>query len=259
MPCYNEEESIPYTIPRLLQAFERAGHRLQLIAVDNGSRDQTGEIIQSFAAANPSVTPLTLKINYGYGNGVLEAMSLCTAPWVGIIPADGQVDAEDVVRLFEYVKSTHGCVLGKVRRRFRMDGLQRKIISICYNGLIWMLWPGLGSIDVNGTPKILPRTVMQSMRLTSKNWLLDPEMVFKAHYMGLQIMELNVFARLRSAGVSHVRLGTCGQFLWNLLIFRFSSSWRRNLPKITLSKAETALVWRAAAQASGQAPHPPRA
>ena len=35
MPCYNEEESIGYTIPRLLNAFQEAGIRLQLVAVDN--------------------------------------------------------------------------------------------------------------------------------------------------------------------------------------------------------------------------------
>lgn len=53
MPCYNEEEIIGYTIPKLLDAFEKAGVRLELIAVDNGSSDQTGAIIKQFAATNP--------------------------------------------------------------------------------------------------------------------------------------------------------------------------------------------------------------
>jgi len=38
IPCYNEESNVGYTIPRLLQAFERAGRQLEVIAVDNGSR-----------------------------------------------------------------------------------------------------------------------------------------------------------------------------------------------------------------------------
>ena len=50
MPCYNEQAAIPYTIPQLVQAFERAGHRLELIGCDNGSRDRTGEILKEFAA-----------------------------------------------------------------------------------------------------------------------------------------------------------------------------------------------------------------
>ena len=35
MPCYNEEEVIVYTIPQLVEAFENAGHRLELVACDN--------------------------------------------------------------------------------------------------------------------------------------------------------------------------------------------------------------------------------
>ena len=156
MPCYNEEDIVEYTINRLLEAFRRAGYQLELIAVDNGSQDRTGEIIRSLAAHNPNVVPHRVEINQGYGYGVLSGLPLGTAPWIGIIPADGQVDAEDVVRLYEAVASAQGWVLGKVRRRFRMDGFKRKVVSTGYNLLVLALWPRLGSLDVNGTPKILP-------------------------------------------------------------------------------------------------------
>ena len=55
MPCYNEEESLPYSVPQLLRAFERAGYRLQLVTVNNGSRDRTGK--SSWATrATPEIT-----------------------------------------------------------------------------------------------------------------------------------------------------------------------------------------------------------
>jgi hypothetical protein len=149
-----------------------------------------------------------------------------------MIPADGQVDAEDVVSLFEAVQATNGKVLAKVRRRFRMDGLWRKVVSVSYNLLVRMLWPRLGSIDVNGSPKILPRDVIAAMDLKSKNWFLDPEIMIKAHYMGVRVLEFNVFARMRGNGLSHVRVWTCWEFFRNLLIFRFSHEmpqWKRNL------------------------------
>ena len=113
-----------------------------------------------------------------------------------------------------------------------MDGLWRKVVSVSYNLMVRVLWPRLGSIDVNGSPKILPRDVLNAMDLQSKNWFLDPEIVIKAHYMGLRILEFNVFARMRGNGLSHVRVMTCWEFLRNLMIFRFSTTmpkWRRNL------------------------------
>lgn len=238
VPCYNEEEIIGYTLHRLRSAFEKAGHSLELVVVDNGSSDNTGKIIREFADKNAGVICHRVEVNQGYGFGVLNGLPLCTAPWVGIIPADGQVDAEDVVRLYEAVLTTDGNVLGKVRRRFRMDGLYRKLVSTTYNAFVRALWPSLQSIDINGSPKLLPANVVASMDLRSKGWVLDPEIMIKAHYMGLRVMELNVFSRMRGNGVSHVKATTCWEFLRNLLMFRFSKQWRRNFEQVAGRRVE---------------------
>ncbi len=231
VPCYNEREVIPYTIPQLVQAFEKAGHRLELIACDNGSTDGTGAIIDEFVASGMPVIHRRVEVNEGYGNGVLQSIPACTAPWIGIIPADGQVDAEDVARLFDTLKHSDGMVLGKVRRRFRMDGMARKVVSVGYNVFVWCLWPRLGSIDINGSPKIIHRDVIAVMELGSKQWFLDPEIMVKAHYLGVRVLEMNVFARMRGNGLSHVRASTCWEFFRNLIQFKFGRSlshWRRN-------------------------------
>ncbi|REJ78234.1 MAG: glycosyltransferase family 2 protein [Acidobacteria bacterium] len=227
VPCYNEEGMLGYTLPRLEAAFEKAGFVLELVAVDNGSVDKTGELIKELAKDHPSIVHHRVDVNEGYGNGVLQGIPRCTAPWIGIIPADGQVDAEDVVRLYETVITTDGNVVGKVRRRFRMDGLYRKVVSTSYNLFVRMLFPRLESIDINGSPKLLPAKILRAMDLRSKGWLLDPEIMIKAHYMGLRVLELNVFARMRGNGVSHVRAETCWEFLYYLIRFRFSKEWKK--------------------------------
>ena len=228
MPCYDEEEVIPITIPDLCRAFAARGHRLQLVATDNGSHDRTGEIIRELAREYP-VTPHRVEHNEGYGKGVLESFAVCQAPWIGIIPADGQVDAEDVVRLWEAVKHTNSPTLGKVRRRFRLDGFRRKVISVLYNGFVRLLWPRLASIDVNGSPKILHRDTIARMDLVSKDWFLDPEIMIKAHYMGVRVLEMNVFARMRGNGLSHIRASTCWEFFWSILRFKLGgyARWKR--------------------------------
>lgn len=228
IPCYNEEDIVGYTLQRLWAAFDKAGYALELVAVDNGSADRTGEIIQGFAEHHTGVVCHRVEVNEGYGFGILSGLPLCTAPWIGMIPADGQVDAEDVVRLYEAVLTTNGNVLGKVRRRFRMDGLYRKVVSTSYNVFVRVLWPSLESIDINGSPKLLPREAIMNMGLRSKGWLLDPEIMIKAHYMGMRVMEFNVFSRMRGNGVSHVKPATCWEFLRNLLVFRFSKEWRQS-------------------------------
>jgi glycosyltransferase involved in cell wall biosynthesis len=229
MPCYNEEEIVSLTISKLLDVFEKAGYRLEIIAVDNGSRDKTGEIIKSWAARTPRVVHHRVEQNQGYGNGILNGIPLATAPWVGIIPADGQVDAEDVVRLFEVAHTSNTWVLAKARRCFRMDGLLRKIVSIGYNLMFRVMWPSVASIDINGLPKIMPREAIASMGLTSRGWFLDPEIMIKSSALQMRVIEFNVFARLRGGGVSHVKAGTCLDFFANMLHYRFYSDWKRDV------------------------------
>jgi hypothetical protein len=162
---------------------------------------------------------------------VLQSIARCTGPYIGIIPADGQVDAEDVVRLYESVMNSDGKTVGKVRRRFRMDGPRRAVISFLYNAFMYSLWPGLGTFDVNGSPKIIHRDALGKMDLESKDWLLDPEMMIKAHHMGLRVLEMNVFSRMRESGQSHVRASTAWEFFTRLVRFKYGGalgSWLQN-------------------------------
>jgi len=230
MPCYNEQEVIPFTIPAFCDAFAKAGVRLELVACDNGSKDRTGEILRALQAKGYPIVVHRVEPNEGYGNGVLKTFPVCRAPWIGVIPCDGQVDPEDVVKLFQALRFTDGKLIGKVRRRFRMDGPLRKVVSVLYNALVFALYPGLGSIDVNGSPKILHREVLRRLDLQSKRWFLDPELMIKAHYLGVRVLEMNVFARMRGAGLSHVRASTCVEFFTNLISYRFGSAlseWRK--------------------------------
>jgi glycosyltransferase involved in cell wall biosynthesis len=242
IPCYNEESVVSGTLKRLLDEFSRSGYRLEVVAVDNGSSDKTGEIIRNWALKTSSVIHHRVDVNEGYGKGVLCGLPLATAPWVGWIPADGQVDAVDVVRLYEVAVSSNGWVIAKVRRRFRLDGLVRKIVSTCYNLSFRVLWPTIKSIDINGTPKIVPRKAVPMMGLKSKGWFLDPEVMIKGHALGMSVIEFNVFGRLRGAGVSHIKPGNCWEFFSDLLVYRFGGAWRRELTREPSAEGKSAPV-----------------
>lgn len=136
------------------------------------------------------------------------------------------MDAEDVVRLFEMALLSRENVVAKVRRRFRMDGATRKVVSFGYNIFVRLLWPGMVG-DVNGTPKILPSHLIAAMQLTSKGWALDPEIIIKAHYMGVRVIELNILSRERCIGSSKIRADAMWELVRALVGFRFSPQLRQ--------------------------------
>ncbi|MGQ0764505.1 MAG: glycosyltransferase family 2 protein [Gemmatimonadota bacterium] len=238
MPCYNEEAIVTQTIRRTLSAFDEAGISVELISVDNGSRDRTAEIIREFAARDPRVVPVTVQVNQGYGFGILSGLPHARADWIGLIPADSQVDALDTVHLYLEALACEEPVIAKARRRFRMDGFTRKVVSVAYNSLFRILWPRIASFDINGLPKLFPRDVARRMELSSRDWFLDPEIMIKSHYLGVRCIEYNVFARMRSRGLSHVNASTCVNFFAGLMRYRFSSelaAWRRRSSTVVAS------------------------
>lgn len=216
MPAYNEEEILRSTATRLLKRFEEEDLVLELVIIDNGSSDGTVDVIDALIAEGLRVKKAVVETNIGYGLGALEGLKHCSAEWIGIIPADGQVDEGDVVRLFR-VGSKDGHRVAKVRRRFRMDGLRRKVVSVIYNVLMNLLFGRLGSIDINGSPKLFPAEVYRKMRLASTDWFLDAELMIKAKRLGVPVLEMNVLAHAREGGTSNVGASTITEFLGNLL------------------------------------------
>jgi len=226
MPCYNECEVVAKTVADLQEAFARSAYRLQLVAVDNGSTDETGDILNRLREQYDNMVVHRVERNQGYGYGVLSGFAHADAPWVGSIVADGQVDADDVVKLFADAMKLSQRKLVKVRRRFRMDGLKRKIVSVIYNCMTTLMFGGLGSIDINGSPKIIPREYLERMNLQSKDWFLDAEIMIKAKRLGLGVYEKNIFAQLRPGGRSNVNSSACWEFIVNLLRYRFGRAGR---------------------------------
>ncbi len=241
IPCYNEQAVVRDTATRLVEAFRAAGVSLELVLVDNGSADRTGAIIDELIAEGMPVVKATVPVNQGFGLGALTGLRQCSGRWIGFMCVDDQVHPQDVVRLYEIAAKAKTPKLFKVRRRFRLDGRMRRVVSFIYNLLTTMLFGDLGSMDLNANPKILPRPYIQAMRLRSKDWFLDAEVMIKAKRMGLPVYEMNIFALMRAEGVSHVRPATCWEFIRNLLYYRFGDG-RRHLDVPPASAVQAGMI-----------------
>ena len=226
MPCYNEAECLRQTAGELLSAFAQAQIPLQLVLVENGSLDGTGAIIDEYIVHGQPVTKVLVPVNRGYGNGVLEGLRRCEAPLVGMLCADGQVSAEEAVATYKQARAASRPTLAKVRRRFRQDSWRRKLVSVIYNLGMQITFGWLGSIDLNGSPKVMPRDVYEAMDLKSKDWFLDPEIMIKAKYLGVRVFEHDAEGLSRRGGKSNVRYTTILNFLLNIARYRFGGELR---------------------------------
>ena len=169
IPCYNEEEVITSTAVDLVKALEAQDINFELVLVDNGSVDSTAQKIDNLIADGYPIVKETIVVNQGYGNGILCGIKASRGKRVCMSCADGQVEAEEVAKACRVALQVKENKLVKVRRRFRMDGFDRKFVSIFYNILINIIFGGLNSIDINGGPKIIPKECLDLMQLQSKD------------------------------------------------------------------------------------------
>ena len=235
IPCYNEEECLPLTIPPLAAALTEAKVEYELVLVDNGSNDRTGEIIDELAGAGLPITKGVVSRNRGVGLGFRTGFSLAGGRIVGTLCADGQVAPEDLMRVYCALRESRRPAIAKVRRRFRSDSWIRKIVSVVYNGLMRLLFPRLRGLDVNGNPKLVHREVLRIMDLGSNDWFLDAEIMLKAQHLNLAVIEIDVPSHVREGGTSNVRVATVLEFLRNIVRYRLGgpwADWRKRTPPL---------------------------
>ena len=170
IPLYNEEENVRSVVAALVRAFDEAHIDYELVLVDNGSRDATGEIIEELARENARLRPVHIPVNEGYGWGIITGLTHCRGRYLGYAWGDNQVRAEDVVRIFRRLQQ--GDVdMAKSLRVQRHDGWQRLIITRVYNTIFPLFFP-VHSADVNGCPKIFTREAYEAINPQSKDWFL---------------------------------------------------------------------------------------
>lgn len=231
LPAYNEADGLESVVGPLAQALGGAGISYELILVDNGSSDSTGAVIDQLALRDPRVRKVVVPVNQGFGWGILRGMQWASGRLVGYMGSDGQVSPEDVVQVYRLSTST-GCDIAKVRRALRDDGILRRVQSLVFNSLLCMLF-GIRCADVNGSPKILPRGVVDRLALSSRDWFLDAEVMIKARRLGLSVSEHPIRFQARAQGRSHVRASTNLEFLRNILRYRMGNGrqgWNESKP-----------------------------
>lgn len=148
MPCYNEEGCIrDVVLAWSATLHDLVGDDFRMVIVNDGSRDRSGEILESMAANSPWLT-LINQANAGHGAALLNAYrsSLAFSPqWVFHVDSDDQFVPEELKLLWDR-RSESKFILG--RRLQRYDALHRLVITRIVRLLLLVLY-GRYLVDSN--------------------------------------------------------------------------------------------------------------
>src|SRR5436305_10321100 len=98
LPAYNEEASLPRTVPWVVDGLRKVTDEFEVVVVDDGSRDRTADVVRELSQTYPEVRLVQHPVNLGYGAAVWTGITSGQKEFVFFTDADGQFDIEELTR-----------------------------------------------------------------------------------------------------------------------------------------------------------------
>ncbi|MEX1158399.1 MAG: glycosyltransferase family 2 protein [Thermomicrobiales bacterium] len=198
LPAHNEAENIEAIVMRALDVLPRLIRDIEIIVVNDGSRDETGPIIDTLASRHACVHAVHHPHNRGYGAALTSGFRVATGDSIMFMDSDRQFDIADINALLPYVPY-YDIVAGyRIQRR---DPLYRRLYGKMFGLVVWLLF-GVHLRDTDCAFKIYRADLLNSIELTTPGALINTEMLARAKRRGATIVEVGVNHYPRFAGES---------------------------------------------------------
>lgn len=221
VPVFQEEASIPAVFRHFLDALSSQRRRFELIAVNDGSRDRSGELLDRLAADEPRMRVIHFARNYGQTAALMAGFWAARAPIIVPLDGDGQNPPEEIERLCDTLEEGGYDVVSGWRKD-RQDSWLRTFVSRCANWLIGRVTQ-VKLHDYGCTLKAYRAKVIRDSRLYGEMHRFIP--VYTSMH-GARICELVVRHRPRMHGTSKYGYGRIFKVLADLILVRMLQKYR---------------------------------
>jgi len=160
-PVFNERESLPEFHARLLKSLRGLGVTFEVIYVDDGSRDGTGEMLERLAADAPEIKLLRFSRNFGHQVAITAGMDHASGRACVVMDTDGQDPPELLGRLVQAWRDG-GEIVYAVRARREGEGLFKRATA----ALFYRLMRQITNVDMpldSGDFRLLDRRALDAM------------------------------------------------------------------------------------------------
>ncbi|MFA6602491.1 MAG: glycosyltransferase family 2 protein [Candidatus Shapirobacteria bacterium] len=192
-PAYNEEANIENTFNKTLPILKEVAKKWEVIIVNDGSKDKTGQISEAIAKKYPNnVKVVTHNPNRGYGGAFKSGLYNSKYEWIAFTDADGQFDFNDIKTLIETQRTSNsdmviGYYLGRKVKYIRILG------SKMWQLMVYILF-GLNVTDTDCGFKLIRKKIVETIPplVAERGPFINSEFLIQSKKAGFKIVEVGV-------------------------------------------------------------------
>jgi glycosyltransferase involved in cell wall biosynthesis len=203
-PAHDEAANVAALVAEALEGLPLLAHRFEIICVDDGSRDGTGDIADRLAADHPDLVRVVHHAtNRGYGAALRSGFRAARFDLVCFTDGDRQFRVADLALLADRLAA--GALEGRAPdvvagyRLKRADPAIRLAYARVYRACLRLFF-GLRLLDVDCACKLVRRGALEGIRLESRGAFLSAELLIKLRELGRSVVEVGVPHHPRTAG-----------------------------------------------------------
>ena len=196
IPCYNEELRLPATLERIAAYLPNLGEDTEVLIIDDGSKDRTAQVAQSFGKMIPNLRVIPNGTNRGKGYSVRHGMLEARGRSVLFTDADLSAPIEEAPKLLDALKTYDVAIGSRALDRSLIsvhESSFREFAGIIFNTIVRMILV-LPFVDTQCGFKAFRRErcqiLFQQQRI--ERFGFDPELLYLARHHGLQTVEIPV-------------------------------------------------------------------
>jgi glycosyltransferase involved in cell wall biosynthesis len=182
-PCYNEQDNVGPTVEKSLAVLKKLKADFEIVIVDDGSSDATGQIADEISSHNSRVKVVHHSTNLGYGAALRSGFKAASKELVFYTDGDGQFDINEMPPLLPLIEQYD---IVSCYRLNRQDSYIRRINGWCWTKLVCLLF-GMKIRDIDCAFKLYKRKIFDNIRLSSTGALIDTEILARAIRRGYSI------------------------------------------------------------------------
>jgi glycosyltransferase involved in cell wall biosynthesis len=198
LPAYNEETNVVTAVEEVSRVAQALGQDYEIILVNDGSRDRTGEIARTELAPRiPNFRLVEHFPNRGYGGALKAGFEAATKDLIAFTPADRQFKFDEIKLLL--AKLTQDVTLVSGWRVHRQDNFIRRLNGLGWSTVVRFLF-GRTIHDIDCGFKVFRREVLRHIHMESNGAMIDTEMLAEMKSRGYKMADVPVTHLPRVAG-----------------------------------------------------------